>query len=330
MEISVRRLFVEFFSSLSFSWIPCLLQNFFSLRYSSWIIKKCCDSQYDCESGAAALNCVVTFACFSLSSQCSPCLFSCFLTWFASQSVMVRPKISPWRGQEGGFSMMNTQKVVSALVYRARIIRLNLYSGQGAFHRGGQREGGIFFFPIMHQQQDPNWHRGLGSFSRDKHPVSRLTPSKGNLPATSIHHNTHARCLLKRNQRPKRPTHSSTCSWPATTASELTSSVFHAPSDSHGCQTWRANDSMALQKPQWLPWEKVTKTAAGRWKIHAVLPYIWVSPPHHLPLSFPLSFSCPPSLCLSFRLSFWMMHKWHQSVQHMGLGLFCLWSVGEF
>ena len=96
---------------------------------------------------------------------------------------------------------MNTQKVVSALVYRASIICLNLYSGQGAFHRGWKEEGGIFFFPIMHQQQDPNWHRGLGSFSRDKHPVSCLTPSKGNLPGASIHHSTHARCLLKHNQK---------------------------------------------------------------------------------------------------------------------------------
>lgn len=87
--------------------------------------------------------------------------------------------------------MMNTQKVVSALVYRASIISLNLYSGQGAFHEGGRREGGIFFFPIMHQQQDPNWHGGLGSFSRDKHPVSCLTPSSGNLPGASIHHSTH-------------------------------------------------------------------------------------------------------------------------------------------
>lgn len=86
---------------------------------------------------------------------------------------------------------MNTQRVVSALVYRASITRLNLYSGQGAFHRGGKKEGGIFFFPIMHQQQGLNWHGGLGSFFRDKHPVSCLTPSEGNLPGTSIHHNTH-------------------------------------------------------------------------------------------------------------------------------------------
>lgn len=66
---------VEFLSCLSFSWIPCLLQIFSPLLYSSWIIKKCCDSQYDCESGAAALNCAVTFACFSHSLRCSTLSF---------------------------------------------------------------------------------------------------------------------------------------------------------------------------------------------------------------------------------------------------------------
>lgn len=43
-------------------------------------------------------------------------------------------------GGRGG-EIMNTQEVSSALVDRARIIRLNLYSGQGAFRRGGGRRG---------------------------------------------------------------------------------------------------------------------------------------------------------------------------------------------
>lgn len=261
---------VGFFSSLSFSWIPCLLQNFF-LLYSSWIIKKCCDSQYDCESGAAVLKCAVTFACFSHSSQCSPCLFSCFRTWFTSQSMMLQsscPK-SHLEGARGG--------IVDDEYSKSRIcprLQSEYYSSEsvfrsGCFSQGREKGGRDIFFPIMHQQQDPNWHRGLGSFSRDKHPVSRLSPSKGNLPGASIHHNTHARCLLKHNWRPKRPTHSSPHSWPAYTANDPTSSVFHAPADSHGCQAWCANESsLALQKPQWLPWEKVIKTAAGKWKIH--------------------------------------------------------------
>lgn len=78
----------------------------------------------------------------------------------------------------GRGEIMNTQEVSSALVDRVGLIRLNLYSGQGAFHRGG-REGGISFFPIMHQQQDPNWHRGLGSFSRDKCPAFRPDSLRG-------------------------------------------------------------------------------------------------------------------------------------------------------
>lgn len=48
--------------------------------------------------------------------------------------------------------MMNTPKVVSALIYGASVFHLDLYSGQGAFHRVAEKEGGIFFFPIMHQQ----------------------------------------------------------------------------------------------------------------------------------------------------------------------------------
>lgn len=303
-----------------------LLAAEFFLLHSSWIIKKCCDSQYDCESGAAALNCAVTFACFSLSSQCSPCLYLCFLTRFTSQSVMLqssRPKSHLEGARRGGgwgdlddecskksCLPSTTQRVL--FVWICIQVRV-LFAGVG------KMEGGIFFFPIMHRQQGPNWHRGLGSFSKDKHPVSCLTPSEGNLPETSIHHNTCVRCLLKHNQRPKRPTHWSARGWPATVTNDPTSSIFCAPSDSHGCQAWHANGSLALLRPQWLPWEKVMKTAAGRWKIHAVLPYIWVSPPHPQP---PLSLF--PSLFMDDA------QMTHHSVQHMGLGLFSLWSVGEY
>lgn len=44
----------------------------------------------------------------------------------------------------------------------------------------------MFFFPIMHQQQDPNWHRGLGSFSRDKHPVSLQDKPAGGIQHASL------------------------------------------------------------------------------------------------------------------------------------------------
>lgn len=61
--------------------------------------------------------------------------------------------------------MMNTQKVVSALVYRASIISLNLYSGQGAFHEGGRRKGGRDIFLSHHAPAaGPKLARRVGQF----------------------------------------------------------------------------------------------------------------------------------------------------------------------
>lgn len=84
------------------------------------------------------------------------------------------------------------------------------YSSESEFRSGyssqGIEKGGMFFFPIMHQQQDPNWHRGLDSFCRDKHPVSspilplRQTCQGHPLSTTRFRH------LPKRNQRPERQT----------------------------------------------------------------------------------------------------------------------------
>lgn len=55
-------------------------------------------------------------------------------------------------GGWGGGEIMNTQEVSSALVDRAGIIRLNLYSGQGAFagEAGGGGEGGRDIFLSHH------------------------------------------------------------------------------------------------------------------------------------------------------------------------------------
>lgn len=146
---------------------------------------------------------------FPHSSQCSPCLFLCFLTWFTSQSMGLQsshPKISPWTGKRGIFDdeYWKTSRLCG---YRPCTSHLNLYSGQSAFRRRGKREGGLCFFPIMHQHRDPNWHRRLARFSRDKHPVSRLIPCKWNLPEASIHQNRHAGCQLKHYQRCENPTH---------------------------------------------------------------------------------------------------------------------------
>lgn len=59
-------------------------------------------------------------------------------------------------------------------------------SGFLFFHRRGEGRG--VFLPIMHQQQGPNWHRGMVCLSWDKDPVSRLTPSQVNLPRRALHH----------------------------------------------------------------------------------------------------------------------------------------------
>lgn len=220
---------------------------------------------------------------------------------------------------------MNTQKVVSALVYRASIIRLNLYSGQGAFHRGGKREGGIFFFPIMHQQQDPNWHRVLGSFSRDKHPVSRPTPSKGNLPGPSIHRNTHARCLPNITKDPRDqhicPPAADLPPWPTTPPLLFFSRSFRFP--------WLPSLTC-----QWLSGTAETTVAALRkgyenscWQMKnscSVTIYLSIPASSSLFLSLSLCLSLFPSLFLDDA------QMTHQSVQHIGLGLFCLWSVGEY
>lgn len=131
--------------------LASLLAAEFFLLYSSWIIKKCCDSQYDCESGAAALNCAVTFACFSRSSQCSPCLFLCFLTWFTSQSMMLqssRPKISPWRGKRG---ILDDEYSKSRVCPR---LQSEYYSSESVFRSGcfsqGREWGGRDIFLSHH------------------------------------------------------------------------------------------------------------------------------------------------------------------------------------
>lgn len=76
---------------------------------SSWIIKKCCDSLYDCESGAAALNCAVTFCLFFL------CLFGVYPLFSHQVRTVHRPAaLTPPKSHlgcpQGNFEMMNTKK----------------------------------------------------------------------------------------------------------------------------------------------------------------------------------------------------------------------------
>lgn len=99
---------------------------------------------------------------------------------------------------------MNTQEVSSALLDRARVIRLNLYSGQDAFRRVGRKEGWRdgerdIFFPIMHQQQGPNWHRGPASFSGDQYPASRPDSHRGETCQPSFTHTPVVRLRVRRD-----------------------------------------------------------------------------------------------------------------------------------
>lgn len=203
---------VGFFSSLSLPWLLCLLQKCFSSIHPE-LLKSVVIPSMIVNLGLQILTAQSHLLVFLSSRSVSLSL----LVLFSLGSRVRAWCCSPYtpdltlKGGWGGGWMMNTHKIVSAFIYRPSVICQNLYSGQGAFHKRGEwKEGWIFFFPIMHQQQDPNWHRGLDSFSWDKHPVSCLTPSEGNLPGTSIHRSTHA-CvlLLKHDLRPRGPTGSS-------------------------------------------------------------------------------------------------------------------------
>lgn len=239
-------------------------------------------------------------------------MLSCSVHKSEHDAAVLTPKISPWRGGWGEFlddeyskkSCLPSSTEPVLFVWICIQVRV-LFTGEG------KREGGIFFFPIMHQQQDPNWHRGLGSFSRDKHPVSCLTPSKGNLPGTSIHRSTHARCLLEQNQRPQRPKHSSPRSWPATRANDPTSSVFS--------RSFRFPWLPSLTC-QWLSGTAETTVAAALrkgyknscWQMKnscSVTIYLSIPPA-----------SSFPSHSLSFSLSGWCTDDRPVSTAHMGLG----------
>lgn len=246
----------------------------------------------------------------SLSSQCAPCPYSCFLTWFTTRSVMLqssRPK-SHLEGARGrrDFRWWMLKKVVSALNYTASIIRLNLYSGQGAFHRGGKTEGERYFsFPSRTTSRAQIGTEGWAVSPGISILALAWRPPRETCQTHAFTSTRVSVVFSDTTEGPRGHRVSPPRSWPASVASDPTCSVFlRAPSDSHGCQAWRANESLAPQRPQRLPREKVTKTAAGGWNIHAAVPYIWVSPPHTQPRL---------SLSLASLSSLWMMHRWHNS-----------------
>lgn len=144
---AVRTLYKEAQSPFLSHFSASLLTAELSLFYSCWIIQKCFDSQYDCESGAAALSCTVTI--FSLS------IFSCALISCKHPGVIVQKKkkkkkdifslkFSPgcW-GRGGFFRGWIIQMLWPPFSRKTCVIPLNLYSGQVSFHWGAEkrREG---------------------------------------------------------------------------------------------------------------------------------------------------------------------------------------------
>lgn len=99
-----------------------------------------------------------------------PVFLLCFTSWKHDAAVL-SPHSSPWKAERGAI-LMNSQKVAT---YAEEEVLRWIYIQVRFLIKGGGEEGGangIFLFPIMHPQQDPNWHWGLSSFSRDQHPAS--------------------------------------------------------------------------------------------------------------------------------------------------------------
>lgn len=110
---------------------------------------------------------------------------------------------------------MNTQEVSSALADRARIIRLNLYSGQGAFRRGGGGRGGgegaregYLSFPSCTSSRTQIGTEGRAVSPGISIPPFARLPPRRTCQRTSIHAGTHAPvvCLRRRAGTPERAT----------------------------------------------------------------------------------------------------------------------------
>lgn len=305
--------------------LASLLAAEFFLLYSSWIIKKCCDSQYDCESGAAALNCAVTFACFSHCWQCSAHLFSCFLTWCTSRSVMpqsARPKISPWRGKkrEGGFRWWilkksclpsSTERVL--FVWICIQVRV-LFAGEG-----NGREG-YFSFPSCTSSRTQigteGWavSPGISILSLAWLPLRETCQGH---PFTTTHMPVVSSNITKDPREPRAGPPAADL--PPQPNNPTSSAFFTLPLIPMAAKPdvpvalWHCRSHCSC--PEKRLWKQLLADEKFMRCYHIFeYPRLIVS----------LSLSLCPSLFLGDA------QMTHQSVQHMGLGLFCLWSVGEY
>lgn len=153
------------------------------LHCSSWIIKKCCDSLYDCESGAAALNCAVTFCLFfPLSSRCSPPVFYSFHTLSVQRerrAAVLKSLKSHLGCLRAKFDMMNTKSRVCP-IYPILFMWIWI---QVRVLFTGDRKGreGCFSFPSCTSNRTQ-----IGTEGWAVSPgISILSPSKTNLPGAS-------------------------------------------------------------------------------------------------------------------------------------------------
>lgn len=97
---------------------------------------------------------------------------------------------------------------MSACSYTASIIGPKLYSGQGAFHRGGEkRREGYVSFPSCTSSRTQIGTKGWAVSPEISILSLASLPLREICQGASIQHNTHGRCFLKHNQRPWRPTH---------------------------------------------------------------------------------------------------------------------------
>lgn len=198
--------------------------------------------------------------------------------------------------------MMNTQKVVPALIYRASIIRLNVYSGQGAFHRGGKREGEIFFsFPSCTSSRTQigteGWAVSPGISILSLAWLSLRETCQGH-PFTTTHMALVSPNITKdpRDQQ-IRPPAADLPPWPTTPPLLF----FLSHSDSHGLA------SLTCQRLSRTVETTVATLRKGYENSYWQMKNVFT-------LTIYLSFPClitPPILGVS--LSFWMMHKWHTS-----------------
>ena len=293
---------VGFCSSLSFPWLPCLLQNFLSSIHPE-LLKSVVIPSMIVNLGLQ-LSTAQSHLLVFLSVHTALLVFSCTF-WLGSQArawcCSPHTQNLTLKGQEGG--ILDDEYPKSRVCPRLQSV---YYLSESVFRSGcfspgrGKRREGYFSFPSCTSSRaqigTEGWavSPGISILSLPWLPLREACQGH-----SFIHPNTHAHCPLKYNQRPKRPSHSSQCSWLATMANDPTSSVLCTPSDSHGCQAWHAMTLWHCRNHSGCPKKRLWKQLLADEKFMQCYNIF----------EYPRLILCP-SLWL---LSFWMMHRWHTS-----------------